>query len=44
MKKGGRRKREGISEDMPSTSSERGRVEVFEETIVSGPMCSDMLA
>ena len=37
------RKREAISEDMFSTSSARGSVEVFEETMVLGPMCSDML-
>ena len=35
---------EAISGDMPSTSSARGSVEVFDETMVSGPMCSAMLA
>ena len=35
---------EVISDGMPSTSSARGSVDVFEDTMVSGPMCSAMLA
>ena len=44
MKKWVIRKREAIPEAMPSTSSALGRVEVFDDTMVSGPTCSDMLA
>ena len=38
------RNRDAMSSDMPPTNSERGSVEVLEETMVLGPICSAMSA